>query len=408
MAENTPSSALASDGGATDVAPVETPPPMETSPALETAASPIPDAVPAPPAPPAASGTAPAPKRRGAGRWIAITLVLVFVLAIAGGGGAYLASASLSKTYSPERALATYFDAQKRGDVNAMWANANYLRGDGSFEQFFSKDALTAMLSIDQNKAITDVAITSSRVVDSSTTVLTVSLQWGRSPHPANHTLHKNLGDTHYFFFNTWKLDIPYTTIGLTLPNQPGAITVDSISMPSSATTSVQAIAGYHNVTMGKTAFYDASTKLANGVDVSPNVTFDGTISSAAKASVAAAIRTGANVCDASRYTDCPGHTYHSAGAAYTIYFLDGLPGYPGGIQYNYYVFNYSGDLTAGMQLEVPKDEGLMYASGTCAMTMTVDGSRTYRFKGEWSANLAWTGGTVAAKVFENCEKTKA
>ena len=399
-----PSSVPASGGTSPDQLAADVAPALEAAPARATEAAPSPTE----PLAPAAWGTSPPPKRRGAGRWIAITLVLVVVLAVAAGGGAYIASASLSQTYSPQRALTTYFDAQKRGDVNAMWANANYLRGDGSYEQFFNKDALAAMMSIDQNKAISDVKISGSRAVDSSTTVLTVSLQWGGSQHSDDYTLHKNLADTHYFFYNTWKLDIPYTSIGFSLPNQAGAISVDGMSLPSNTVTSIQTIAGYHSVTMQKTAFYDAATKLANGVDVSPNITFDGTISPTATAAIATVVKAGAVVCDAKQYTDCPGHTYHSGGAAYTIYFLDGLPGYPSGIEYNYYVFNYSGDLTNGMLITIGKDTDTAYAHGTCGVTMTVDGNRKYRFSGEWGADITVSNGAFKATVYPNSAKSKA
>src|SRR3981189_3358350 len=86
-----------------------------------------------------------APHRRR--RWpLVMGLVGVLVLALA--GGAFAANSSLSQTYSPQRAVADYFAAQQRGDVNAMWSRASYTRGDGSYERLFNQSALRAMMQL--------------------------------------------------------------------------------------------------------------------------------------------------------------------------------------------------------------------------------------------------------------------
>ena len=392
-----------SDGQTTIEAPVvetiETPPSLSADALLTETAEPV----------PAAAGVAPGAQRKAGRRWLAVGLIVIFVLAAAGGGGAYFANAGLSQTYSPQQALRSYFAAQARGDVSAMWSSATYLRGDGAYDQFFTKEGLAAMMSMSENKDIAGVKINSTRVVDSNTVVVDASMTWAGASRTYDYTMRRNTSDTHYFFYNSWKIDIPYITITLNLPNQPGDILIDGLPMPPTyAGQPVQSIAGYHTVHMSPTPFYDASAKTANAVDISPNVKFDGKINAAATAAAVSAIKAGEYTwCDASRYNTCPGHSYSSAGAAYTNYFLTGIPGYSE-IQYNSYVFDFSGDLTSGMVLTVPKEKGLMYATGTCKENLTVDGSRTYFFTGTWSANLTWTNGAFKASFYADCVKDKA
>lgn len=409
MAENTPASGSESDVQSPPEVPVGTaegPSELAVEEPAQQPESPAPMAAVALEPSPAAPPFPPAPRRKG-GRRLAVVLLVIVVVSALGGAGAYIANASLSQTYGAQKALLTYFDAQKRGDISAMLADATYLRGDGSYEQFFGKDAITAMMAIDDNKAISDVKVISSRQVDSSTEAVTASMMWGGSLHTYDYTVRKNLADTHYVFYNSWKVDIPYSSISFSLPNQAGAIEIDGMALPSASATSVQVIAGYHSVQMAKTPFYDAVSKVANAVEISPNIAFDGKVSASATAAAATAIKSGAYVCDASVYNTCPGHTYHSPGAAYTRYFLTGFPGYPDGIEYTYYVLDYQGDITSGMKLVVLKEGGQIFASGTCTETMTADGSRTYPFTGEWSANLTWSNGAFTATVAHNCLKAK-
>ena len=416
MPENPTGPDSASNGHSPTDAPVMTaetmaPPRAEApeAPPAETAPPPAPAAAPQvdiPPAPWLDSQQAPA-KKRGGRRWIAIALIVLFVLGVGGGSGAFLASASLSKTYSPEQAVLNYFAAQKADNIDAMVADAHYLRGDGSFAQFFEKDGLRAMMSIPQNQDISNVQIKSTKQVDSSTSIVTASMNWAGAVHIYDYTVRKNLADTHYLFYNSWTVDIPFTTISFVLPPQPGSIQIDGMGLPSgTATQSVQAIAGYHNVQMSPTPFYDGVTKLANGVDVFPNVTFEGNISAAANSAVIAALKKASTVCDAKQYNTCPGHRYNAPNQAGYVYYLT-MPGYPE-IDYTWYVFNLTGDFTSGMTLNVPKDDGLMYANGTCTMTMTTNGGRSYRFKGTWSANITYSGGSFNATMYPDCWKSKA
>jgi len=361
----------------------------------------------APSLPPAAWGTAaPATRARGE-RWLAITLIAIFAVSLVGGAGAFAANSYLTDKYSPQRAVLSYFTAQQRGDVDAMLANANFVRGDGSYEQFFDRVGVNAMMDLAQNKDVSDVKILSTKSVNSKDDQVDVSMTWAGSQHIYNYAVRKDVSNTNFLFYNSWRVDIPYATINLALPNQAGAIELDGMPMPAASVTSVEAIAGFHTVAMLQTAFYDTTSKLVNAVETSPNVGFEDTkLSGTAVTAAGAAIRAGASACDANQYDDCPGHTYRAPNRAGYIYYLT-MPGYAE-IDYTTYVFKYSGDLTTGMTLVVPKEQGLMYANGTCVVTLTVNGSHTYRFKGTWGANLTWTNGAFKADVFPNCAKSKA
>ena len=389
MSENPSATGLAPDG--------------ETAPAAEPAAQPA--HPPVMPVPAAASGLGPRPRR---GRLLPTILIVIFVLFAALGGGAYFANASFSATYSPQQAVINYLAAQQHGDVDAMFANANFTRGDGSYEQFFNKTGLTAMMALSENKEISNVKIKSNRQVDSATAIVVASMTWAGADVSIDYTVRKNLADTHFLLYNSWKVDVPNTTILFSLPNQPGPVQLDGILLPSTSATYVQAIAGYHTLSMQKSVLYDTVSQTVNGVGVPPPVTFEGKLSATAMAAAVAAVKAGSVVCNASKYDDCPNHTYHAPVKFNTIYYLT-MPGYPE-IDYKTYLFKYSGDLTSGMKLTVEKDGGLVYATGTCAVTMTVSGygAHTYRFKGTWSADLTWTGSSFTATVYPNCEDKKA
>ena len=353
------------------------------------------------PLPPQAWGAAP-PPRRGMGSWIAITMVVIFVLFAAAGGGAYFAGTNLSRTYSPQQAVLNYFAAQQRGDVDTMLADANFTRGDGSYAQFFNKNALTAMLSMDQNKQISNLKIDSLHELNSSTAEVDTSMSWGGASYTHAYVVHKDLADTHYFFYNSWKVDVPSTTIPFDLPRQPGQLAVDGILLPDAKADTVEVIAGFHTLSMDQSAFYDRQTKTVNAL-LSPSlVSFEDKLSSTATVAISAAIRAGANVCNAAKYL-CPNHTYHAPVRAGYIYYVD-MPGHPQ-IYYKSYVQRLSGDITKGMTLDVTNDESWVYAKGTCVsnITFTGYGTKTYRFKGTWSADVQWTGSAFKATVYVDC-----
>jgi len=103
--------------------------------------------------------------------------------------------------------------------------------------------------------------------------------------------------------------------------------------------------------------------------------------------------------CDPASEDGCLNHTY-LAKAGY--YWTWNLPGY-GHITGTSYSSALVGDPTSGMILTVSSQPGVVGALGSCAMTMTIDGNRTYRFRGGWSAKLTWTSGKFVADLTYSC-----
>ena len=351
---------------------------------------------------PSAFGPPPA-ARKGGGRGLVIGAIVAVVLILMLGGGAALANASLSSTYSPKAAVMDFFAAQARGDVNGMWSNATFETGGGS-QDFFTKDAVTAMMANDQNRAVSNVSVGSTQDLDSSTSKLSVTMTWAGTQITQTYTVSKDTSRVHELFYYSWRVEIPAWAIGVTLPNQAGLVQIDGIS--ASSPTSVQVIQGYHSVKMAGTDIYDEATQVANASDGSTNVTFPTTVSPGALKAAADSVK-GAfanETCDTSKYFDCPNHKYTVPAGYY-----DTLPAAGGDIRANSsWIIVFTGDPTTDMKLVVTTDAGKVTASGTCAMTLTVDGNKTYKFTGDWTATLTYSSGTVASDVLENCDAARA
>jgi archaellum component FlaF (FlaF/FlaG flagellin family) len=333
-------------------------------------------------------------------------IVVVLLIAALGGGAAY-ANASLSSTYSPQQAVVDYFAAQRRGDVNGMLSNATYLKGDGANAQFFGSDALTKMLSLSQNKAITDVKVIANLAIDSSTSKVTVSMTWAGNQRTHGYTVRKDTSRVHDFFYDSWRVEIPSATVNVSLPNQPGAIEMDGISLPAAgATTAIQAIEGYHSVVMLKTDFYDSASQVVDVADGNARVSFPSKLSTSFSAAAATSIKTAFVSCDSSSDSYCINHTYQVASGRYDAF--TGFPGYSEIDAYSSWSFTFSSDPTAGMSLVVAPDPGKLTGSGKCAVTMTVDGRSHYNFSGSWVATLTYQNGTFATAVVYNCTAAQA
>jgi hypothetical protein len=364
------------------------------------------DAIPPPP-PSAPTPYVPqaAPPKAGSKRWLVVGLVVVVLIGVLGGGAAF-ANASLSSTYSPQRAVADYFSAQRRGDVTGMLANATYLKGNATYAQFFTKQALVAMMSIPQNTAITDVKVVSTADVDASTSRVAVSMTWAGNQRTHAYIVRKDTSRVHYALYNSWRVEIPMVTINVSLPNQPGVILLDSMDMPVGATpTAIQAIEGYHSVTMIYNDFYDTLAQTADGVDSSPTVSFPSKVNSTFTAAAATSIKAALVSCDASVYSDCINHPYQAPSGKYVGF--TGFPGYSEIDAYSTWSFAFSSDPTAGMILTVTTEPGKLTASGQCALTMTVDGSKNYNFAGSWTGTVIFKNGTFTTSVNYNCTKVK-
>lgn len=365
------------------------------------------DYPPPPSAPPSAElpASPPSPRRRGRARLLVIGLVVA--VALGGiGAGAYVANASLSITYSPEKAVTDYFAAQRRGDVATMMANATFARGDGSFDDLFGQTALRSMMALQQNLDLRNVKVKSTHVIDDSSRFVTVSMTWNGAQRVYDYKVRKDPARVHYALYNSWRVEIPYVTIRVALPLQGGAITLDDLPLPPGATGAIQTIQGFHKVTMASNFLYDASSQVVDGTSESPAAKFDGTLSASAVSAAAKAVTAGFANCDAAKYTNCFGHTYAAPVKAYTIYYLV-RPGYPE-IDYNNYVMTLTSDPTPTMTLVVATEPGILSVSGPCSATMTVDGSRHYNFKGDFSGTLTWKDNAFTANIGWDCETAKA
>lgn len=368
-------------------------PPLEYAPPSQYAPYPV--------APPPA-------KPRQTGRLLLIIGLIVVLLLAAGGVGAVLANASLASTYSADRTVTDYFAAQKSGNTAYMIANANYLKGDGSYSQYFNEGGLSAMLAIPQNTDLQDVKVASTTIVDTNTSTVNVTMTWAGHHVVQAFTVHRDLARVHYNFYNSWRVDIPFASINLTLPNQPGSIAVDGLTLPQGALKDIQVIQGFHKVAMDATDLYDKASADADAIVSGTTVVFASAISATATASAKSTIKKAFSTCDKATNArqDCLNHTYFAPNTANTIYSFN-LPGY-GQVFFTRYVLSLTSDPTKNMKLSVSADSGKVTASGTCAYTMTIDGSRKYNFKGTWTATLTMFSGTFGYDLVYECQKSKA
>jgi hypothetical protein len=348
--------------------------------------------------PPAPTLASEAGRRRR--RWPLIAgAAAVVILALA--GGALAANASLSQTYSPQRAVGDYLAAQQRGDAKAMWARATYARGDGSYAPLFDQTALRSMMQLPENSKIADVRVTSSWQLDSARSVVAVNLTWNGNPRALTFTTHKDPSSSHWLFYPSWKVEIPYSTVSVTLPNQPGAVRVDGIGLPAGASqTSVQVIQGFHDVTMLESSLLDPASQRVDAVGSTP-ISLPGTISKLAAADAANAVRDGFSHCTG---RGCFGQTYTAPNSNFAWYMT--LPGY-GEVQYAKYVITLTGDPIATMKLAVLADTGQVSVSGPCTSTFTIDGSRKYNLKGDFHGTLTWNGAGFDSNLGWNCSTEK-
>ena len=337
-------------------------------------------------------------------RLVIVALVLAVFLASLG-TSIYLVSDSLSQAYSPERALTDYFAAEARGDAKGMESNATFLHGDSSSAGMFGEKALVAMVAVKANQDLKNVQIRSTRVIDDATRNVTVSMVWHGTQRTSTYTVRKDRAHAHYFIYHSWRVDIPDVTITLDLPLQPGPVLLDALPVYAPASSAIQTIQGFHQVTMGGNFLYDGSTQLVDGSAASASATFPGQLSVAATAAVAAGVKAGFSNCDPAIYL-CYAHTYNSPGQAGLIYSIT-LPGY-GDVTYNSYTVSMTSDPTATMTVLVSDQAGIVNVSGPCADTWTVDGSRKYNLKGNFTGALTWSNGAFVASLTWNCETSQA
>jgi hypothetical protein len=351
-----------------------------------------------PPAGPEPLG--PRVRRRRLPFMLAGPAVLAIILVAAG----MSANASLSKTYSAREAVLNYFAALTHRDANGMLANATFLKGEGSYSYLFGKAALQEMLKLPANSDIHNVSVTSVRELDAASSSVTVSMSRSGKERTETLTVRKDPGDVHWLVYHSWRVEIPSTLIQVTLPSQAGLVSLDGITAPPANQKAIQAIPGFHRVTMAGTTLLDSASQDVDAIDPPASVTLAGTIRASALDAAKKAVRNGMNSCDATKYDGCFNHTYSAPDRNFTWYFK--LPGY-GNISYTKYVNSLTNDQTAGMTVTVQADTGKVSVSGTCATSVTVDGSRQYKLKGDFSGTLTWAGDGFDSDLTWNCEKAK-
>jgi hypothetical protein len=319
------------------------------------------------------------------------------------GGGSLAAYELRSSMYSPERAVTDYFAAQSRGDVSGMMENATFQQG--SNRELFSQGAIAAMMQLPQNKDVHDVKVVSSQAIDATAQSVSVWMIWGGQHRSQTYTVRKDNSRFRDFAFRYWRIVIPLVTIHITLPNQPGPIQVDGIAPKTSDVSRVQAVDGYHRVTMSANEFYDRASQVVDGVDSPPTTEFAPAVSSGAVALAAAAVKQAFPNCDPAVSRGCLNHTYSALNDGRKWY-ID-LPGY-GRVFWTTYRVILVGDPTSDLKLVVPPDAGKVNASGTCTVTVTFDGTRSYNLAGPWTATLTLDNGRFIADLASDCWATKA
>ncbi len=333
--------------------------------------------------------------------WLVVLATTLLEILVLGGSG--LSAYELrSGSYSPERAVMDYFGAQGQGDVSGMMANATFQ--PGSDRELFNQSAIASMMQLAQNRDVRNVKVVSSQAIDATLQSVSVSMIWGGQHRSQTYAVRKDNSRFRDFVFRSWRIVIPFVTIHITLPNQPGPIQVDGITPATSDVSTVQAVDGYHRITMSANDFYERASQVVDGVDSSPTAEFAPAVSSGALAMAAAAVTLAFPNCDASAYTGCLNHTYTAPNNGRLWYF--DLPGY-GRVFWTTYRVALVGDPTSDMELIVPPDAGKVNASGTCTITVTFDGTRNYNLAGPWTATLTLDNGQFTADVASNCWATK-
>jgi hypothetical protein len=300
-----------------------------------------------------------------------------------------------------QRAVEDYFAAQAHRNVDGMLANATFLRPEGSYSDFFGRTALTGMMQLPQNSDVEALKVSAVQSFDTETQLVTVSMTWNGLFRTETYKVRKDPTRVHWLIYPSWRVQIPSTTLYLTLPKQAGPVIVDGMVPPPEANTKViQTIMGFHQVRMEGTTILDAASLQVDGTKSGATVELPGKINDFALASAKTAVTRAFNSCDAAKYNDCIGHTY-TAPKNNFIYFLT-LPGY-GDVDYTNYVYTLTNDPTGDMKVTVESDTGKASVTGSCAVTMTSNGSRGYNLKGTYTGTLTWQGYGFVADITADC-----
>src|SRR5712691_9711491 len=127
-----------------------------------------------------------------------------------------------SSAYWPESAVTDYFAAQSQCRVSGMRANATFQQG--SSHDFFSQSAIVSMIELPQNRDVHNAKVVSSQAIDATAQSVSVSMIWGGQHRSQTYTVRKDNSRFRDFVFRYGRIVIPFVTIHITLPNQPGPI----------------------------------------------------------------------------------------------------------------------------------------------------------------------------------------
>lgn len=259
------------------------------------------------------------------------------------------------------------------------------------------------MLKLPANSDLKNVSIKSDRVIDDSSRQITVSMTWHGTNQTQTLTVRKDPSRLHWLLYPSWRVEIPSTLIRVTLPNQAGMVSLDGIPAPNENQTAVLAIQGFHQLTMAQTPLYDTDSQNVDATESSATVTLKGSIRASA---LQLAVKAGlSSSCDPSKYNGCFNHTYNAPDHNFIYYFT--LPGY-GNVDYNSYVNTLNGDPTAGITLTVEAATAKVSVSATCNTTVTVDRTRSYNMKGDYSGTLTWNGSGFDSDLTWDCGKARS
>ena len=222
-------------------------------------------------------------------------------------------NAQLSSTYSAQQAVRLYLAAQARGDAAGMQANATFVHGDGSYSQFFDRSALNAMLQLHRNTDLRGVTIVSDRAVSGTKHAVTVEAVWAGSSSRQTLMAVPDPSRSQFGIYHPWRVQVPASTIRLSLPKQAGAVKIDGIPLPAGSTSALQVIPGFHLVSMDGTDLLDGTNSTVDARAAAVDVPLNGALSQKAVALAKTAVTdTFQGDCDTAKYHDCLGHTYRA------------------------------------------------------------------------------------------------
>ena len=333
-----------------------------------------------------------------------VVLSAVGVLGVLGLLG-LVANAALSRTYGPESVVRAYFAAQQRGDVSGMWANANFERPDGAYEAFFGRLALAGMMKVKANSNLRDISVGAPRRVDFRTQVVRASMTWEGKPYSRDFKVQEDHSQSHLLVYPYFRIQIPTVAIRLHLPNQAALINLDGTPAPRSSQDVLDSIMGFHQVTMDATGLLNGQDLTVDARQDAYPVTVPGTLQDARMAELRVGIRKAFEDCDPTRSNGCINHTYTAPDSNF-IYYLD-IPG-AGRVAYTKYVETERGDPAADVSVTIEPGVGIVRVHGTCAETLTIDGSRHFQLKGDYGGTMRWdsTGFYPDIMAF-NCHRDK-